>query len=68
MAHHIRIQVHMPRSSRACTSAASLVRRSLGEVADIAHANIWIEAHWRGCKRSLRDSEGRMALAEAKRP
>jgi hypothetical protein len=31
--------------------------------ADIEHANIWIVNHWKRCRRSFRDSEGRYTLS-----
>jgi len=36
-------------------------------VADITHANIWIETHWKRCKRSSRLSDGTYTLTDALR-
>src|SRR4029077_9199833 len=37
-------------------------------VADIEHANRWLETHWRRCKRSLPDADGQVALSADGKP
>ena len=37
-------------------------------VTDIEHANRWVVTHWDRCKRSVRGSEGAIALSRASVP